>query len=75
VAACDLPYTLVSSMKWKKAMQCPKDKDAARSRASQLLPQYAHCWQLKRQDGIAESSLLAFYGWTHGNNIKTGEMK
>ncbi len=62
VVACGLPFTMVSSMKWKKAMGCPKDKDGARQRASQLLPAYAHNWDLKKHDGRAESALLAMYG-------------
>ncbi len=58
-----IPFTHVSSMKWKKAMDCPKEKDGSRQRASQLLPAYADCWGLKRQDGIAEAALIALYGW------------
>jgi hypothetical protein len=40
----------------------PKAKDAARARASQLLPQAAHQWPLKKHDGRAESALIALYG-------------
>jgi len=40
----NIPFTNISPQKWKKAMQCPKDKDAARMRASQLLPEFAHNW-------------------------------
>ena len=63
IAACGLAYTYITPMKWKKAMGCPADKDAARMRASQLLPQYAHNWERKKDDGRAESSLLALYGY------------
>ena len=57
-----IPFTYITPMKWKKSMQCPKDKDAARMRASQLFPQFAHNWSLKKHDGRAESALIALYG-------------
>lgn len=59
----EVPYDIISPSVWKKEMQCPKNKDAARMRASQLLPQFSHNWQLKRQDGLAEASLIALYGY------------
>lgn len=58
-----VPYTLVRPVEWKKAMQCPKDKDAARQRATQLLPKFSHNWDRKKDDGRAESALVALYGW------------
>lgn len=61
-----VPFTYVTPKKWKKDMQCPRDKDGARMRASQLLPAYAHCWQLKKQDGIAEAALIAL--WYRNNH-------
>lgn len=61
VGALHIPFTYVTPMKWKKAMQCPKDKDSARMRASQLLPDYAHNWPLKKDDGKAEAALIALY--------------
>ena len=39
-----------------------KDKDACRARASQLLPQAAGQWLLRRHDGRAEAALLALCG-------------
>jgi len=47
---------------WKKAMGVTADKDATRARASQLLPQHASSWPLKKHDGRAEASLIALYG-------------
>lgn len=55
------PFSYVTSMKWKKAMQCPKDKDGARMRASQLMPEHAGNWPLKKHDGRAEAALIALY--------------
>ena len=58
-----LPFTYATPQVWKKAMSCPKEKDGARARASQLLPAFAHNWDLKKHDGRAESALIALYGF------------
>ncbi len=63
LSAYNIPYSFVRPAQWKKAMQCPKDKDGARKRASELLPQYAHNWDLKKHDGRAEAALIALYGF------------
>lgn len=65
------PYTLTRPAEWKKAMACPADKDSARQRASQLLPQYAHNWDLKKHDGRAEAALIALYGY----NLQKGAFR
>lgn len=59
LAAARIPYTLVRPEQWKRAMQCAADKDAARQRASQLLPHHTDQWPLKKHDGRAEAALLA----------------
>jgi crossover junction endodeoxyribonuclease RuvC len=61
--ALDLPYTLVRPAEWKKAMQCPAEKDASRQRASQLLPAFSHNWDRKKDHGRAEAALIALYGF------------
>jgi len=66
VACHGIPFTYVTPQKWKKVMACPKEKDGARMRASQLLPQFAHNWDLKKHHGRAESSLIALYGYNNG---------
>jgi crossover junction endodeoxyribonuclease RuvC len=53
-------------MKWKKSLGVPADKYAARMRASQLLPEFAHNWPLKKHDGRAEASLISLYGIKQG---------
>jgi len=63
LSALQVPYTLVRPADWKKSMGCPADKDAARQRASQLLPHFSHNWPLKKHDGRAEASLIALYGY------------
>lgn len=62
LASLEVPYTLVRPMVWKKFTACPADKDGARKRASELLPQFAHNWPLKKNDGRAEAALIALYG-------------
>lgn len=63
LAASCVPYDYVTPQAWKKEMNCPKEKDGARMRASQLLPKFSHNWDLKKHDGRAESSLIALYGF------------
>ncbi len=63
VASCGIPFTYVLPQVWKKELNCPKDKNAARVRASQLIPELSHNWSLKRQDGVAEAALIALYGF------------
>lgn len=57
-----IPYTLISPQQWKKELRVPKGKDAARARASQLLPQGSDQWSLKKDEGRAEAALIAYYG-------------
>jgi crossover junction endodeoxyribonuclease RuvC len=71
VVSLAIPFTYVTPQAWKKAMDCPADKDGARQRATQLLPHLAHNWTLKRQDGVAEAALIALYGI---NKSRLGEM-
>ena len=66
--AYKIPYTYATPQKWKKVMECPTDKDAARMRATELLPQFAHNWPLKKHDGRAEASIIALYGYEGENN-------
>jgi Holliday junction resolvasome RuvABC endonuclease subunit len=64
LAALKVPYETISPRQWKKAMQVPADKSAARHRATQLLPQYAAAWSKAKDDGLAEAALIALYGST-----------
>lgn len=66
IASLKVPFTYVTPQKWKKVMDCPKDKNSARMRASQLLPEHAHNWDLKKHDGRAEAALIALYGYQNG---------
>lgn len=62
LAANFVPVTLVTPQRWKKALQVPTAKDGARARASQLFPRHAGQWLRVRDDGRAESAILALYG-------------
>ena len=61
LAAFNVPYILVAPMVWKKDMNVGANKVEARHRASQLLPKHSYIWPLKKHDGRAEASLLAYY--------------
>ncbi len=63
IASCNIPITEVHPRAWKQKMNCTADKDSSRLRASQLLPNEAHQWSRKKDDGRAEATLLALYGW------------
>ena len=71
ILAAKIPFSYVTPQVWKKALQCPKDKDGARMRAGQLLPEMSHHWPLKKHDGRAEAALIALYGKRQLGNDKT----
>lgn len=64
LSSLGIPFSFVTPQVWKKAMQCPVNKDGARARATQLFPDYAHNWSLKRQDGVAEAAIISLYGFS-----------
>lgn len=64
--AMELPLERVTPQAWKKALNVLADKDAARARASMLMPKHAHCWPLKKHVDRAEAALIALYGARRG---------
>jgi crossover junction endodeoxyribonuclease RuvC len=64
LAALKVPYTLVSPVRWKKAMlaDMTQDKGVSRTRAKQLFPDQANLFSLVKDDGRAEAVLMAEYG-------------
>jgi len=58
--AFNIPYEYITPQVWKKKINCPKDKNLAREHASSLMPIYKHNWDLKKHDGRAEASLIAY---------------
>lgn len=69
LVAADIPYAEVAPGRWKKALACPADKDAALVRAGELLPDDTGFWTPKRlvrtkEDckGLAEAAMIGLYG-------------
>lgn len=58
---------------WKAALKVPKDKRAARQRASEMIPTHRHLWSMAKDDGLAEAALLSLYGqrWVQGEVKRT----
>lgn len=62
LAAYEIPTFHVTPQAWRKALQVRPGKDGSRLRASELMPQLAGMWPLKKHDGRAEAALIAYYG-------------
>jgi crossover junction endodeoxyribonuclease RuvC len=62
VGALEMSLVPVTPTAWKTSLRVPSAKDAARERASQLLPEGASFWPLVKHHGRAESALIGFYG-------------
>ena len=63
LAAYNIPTELVSPQRWKKEMMADqgRDKDAARLKAMAIYPQMTEQLKRKKDDGRAESLLMAAY--------------
>lgn len=55
------PIDFVTPAVWKKAMGVTASKDGSRARASQLYPEHSAIWSRVKDDGRAESLLIATY--------------
>lgn len=62
LAACGMPVEHVPAAVWKRVLKVPKDKDGARARASEIMPQHSEKWKRVKDDGRAEAALIAEYG-------------
>lgn len=65
VSTCALslsPFTLVTPASWKRAMNLPKDKDAARRLAQQWYPDLAERLKRKKDEHRAEALLIGTFG-------------
>jgi crossover junction endodeoxyribonuclease RuvC len=67
----EIAFRLVAPAVWKRRFGLTADKDAARARASELMPKHAHWWARKKDDGRAEAALLAYYGALYLLNERT----
>lgn len=61
LAAVGIPYTLVSSAKWKRDLRLSADKEQSRGAAIRTWPEAA-CFRRKKDHGRAEAALLARWG-------------
>ncbi len=61
LAGVDMPYKLVTPAVWKKAMGVNSSKDGAREMAMRTWPSKSDLFKRKKDDGRAESALLALY--------------
>jgi crossover junction endodeoxyribonuclease RuvC len=68
IAANLIPMTLIAPATWKKAMGLGKSKDDSRLKASQLCPVQSSLFSRAKDDGRAESLLLAIYGLKMAGN-------
>lgn len=64
LAACGVPYTIITPAKWKPAVgiQTGADKEASRQRALQLFPDQAEALTRKKDHARADAMLLAYFG-------------
>lgn len=62
LGALSVPVQLVTPTVWKRAMGLSKDKSASRQRAMEKWPEHAGLFARVKDDGRAESALLAWYG-------------
>jgi crossover junction endodeoxyribonuclease RuvC len=68
LAACAVPYTVVTPVRWKSTVGILKgaDKEASRQRALQLFPDQAANLSRKKDHARADAMLLAHFGVTAG---------
>ena len=68
LAACGVPYTIITPVKWKPAVGVLKgaDKEASRQRALQLFPDQAANLARKKDHARADAMLLAYFGMKAG---------
>jgi crossover junction endodeoxyribonuclease RuvC len=64
LAACGVPFTIVTPQRWKKALGVltGADKEASRQRALQLFPDQAANLVRKGDHARADAMLLAYFG-------------
>lgn len=56
---------LVHPARWKKAVGVGSNKGHSLARARQLWPEARSCISLKKDEGLAEALLIAYYGHMH----------
>jgi crossover junction endodeoxyribonuclease RuvC len=66
LAALKMPVTFVAPATWVKGVGRGPGKDASRSRAMELFPEYQHMFRRVKDDGRADAALIAHWGRKHG---------
>ncbi len=61
ISAHFIPITMVSPRQWKREMMVSAEKDAARARASELLPSHCDLFVRVKDHGRAEAALIALW--------------
>lgn len=69
LGALRVGYEVVTPASWKKAAGLSKDKNESRARATQLWPESSALFARVKDDGRAESALVARHGWL----VRNGE--
>lgn len=62
ISSFKVRFSLVRPTKWKKTLGLNKDKDASREMVLRLYPENRELFLRKKDDGRAESALIAYYG-------------
>ena len=62
LASLRIPVRYLTPQQWQRTMGVPHGKDAARRRATELLPNYAPLFARVRDDGRADATLIALAG-------------
>lgn len=65
LASARIPTHMVRPTVWKKAAGLSKDKNQSRRLALELYPDHASLFARVKDDGRAESVLIARHGWQH----------
>jgi len=61
----------VRPVDWRKTLSVRKGKDGSLLRASELMPEHAELWWLKKHHGRAEAALIAYYGAVQRGLVRT----
>ena len=61
LAGLQIPITMVTPAKWMRDLKLSGGKDANRQRAAELFPAYAASFTRVKDDGRADSALLAYW--------------
>jgi crossover junction endodeoxyribonuclease RuvC len=63
LAGLGIECRLVPPQTWKRRLDVPREKNAARARATTLFPGRGDEWPLVKHDGRAEAALIALWGY------------